>query len=232
MRITVNARLRAAFILLATLALSAYALAADAPPLKPPPGARVAVVVFEDLQCPECARAYPLVMDAANAHKVPVVLHDFPLPRHNWSFEAAVWARYFESTSAALGHDFRKFIYANQAQISRDNLPQWVRRFGDQNGSPVPPVADPEGKLAEKVRADFALGQRLGVEHTPTIWVVSNDSSSSPLVEEVKDREQVGQMIENMLQKAPAARPAPNVSPQKGSAPKKSSAKNIRKAGS
>jgi protein-disulfide isomerase len=232
MRITINARFRAAVILLAALALSACALAADASLLKPPPGARVAVVVFEDLQCPECARAYPVVMDAASAHKVPVVLHDFPLPRHNWSFEAAVWARYFESTSAALGRDFRKFIYANQAQISRDNLQQWVKRFADQNGSPVPLVADPEGRLAEKVKSDFALGQRLGVEHTPTIWVVSNNSSSPPLVEEVKDREQMGQMIESMLQKAPPARPAPNVSPQKGSAPKKRSAKKIRKAGS
>jgi len=232
MRITVNARSRAAHILLAALALSAYTLAADASQLKPPPGARVAVVMFEDLQCPECARAYPLVMDAASAHKVPVVLHDFPLPRHNWSFEAAVWARFFESTSPALGHDFRRFIYANQAQISRDNLQQWVKRFADQNGSPVPLVVDPEGNLAEKVKSDFALGQRLGVEHTPTIWVVSNDSSLPPLVEEVKDREQLGQMIESMLKKAPPARPAPNVSPQKGSAPKKSSAKKIRKAGS
>jgi protein-disulfide isomerase len=232
MRITVNARFCAALILLATLVLSAHALAADSSPLKPPPGARVAVVVFEDLQCPECARAYLLVMEAASAHKVPVVLHDFPLPRHNWSFEAAVWARYFESTSADLGHAFRKFIYANQAQISRDNLQQWVKRFGDQNGSPVPPVVDLAGKLAEKVKSDFALGQRLGVEHTPTIWVVSNDSSSPPLVEEVKDREQLGHMIESMLQKAPPARPVPNVSLQKGSTPKKGSAKNIRKAGS
>jgi protein-disulfide isomerase len=232
MQITIHARPSAASILLIALVLSIHAQAADASLLKPPPGARVAVVVFEDLQCPECAHAYPLVMEAASARKVPVVLHDFPLPRHNWSFEAAVWARYFELTSAALGHEFRKFIYANQPQISKDNLLQWVKRFGDQNSALLPPAADPEGKLAEKVKADFALGQRLGVEHTPTIWVVGNNSSSPPLVEEVKDSEQVGQMIESMLKKAPPARPAPNVSPQKGPTPKKGSAKNIRKAGS
>jgi protein-disulfide isomerase len=215
-----RARFDVALILLIALVLSASALAADAPLLKPPPGARVAVVMFEDLQCPDCARAYPLVLEAANAHKVPVVLHDFPLPRHNWSFEAAVWARYFDLTSVALGNEFRKFIYANLAQISKDNLQQWVKRFGDENRSPLPPVADPEGKLAEKVKADFALGQRLGVEHTPTIWVVSNGSSSVPLVEEVKDREQLGQMIESMLRKAPPAAPATSPSPKKRSAAK------------
>ena len=222
----------AAFMLLITMALSAGAQAADTSFLKPPPGARVAVVVFEDLQCPECAHAYALVWETANAHRVPVVRHDFPLPRHNWSFEAAVWARYFELTSAALANEFRKFIYANQAQVNRDNLQQWVKRFADQNSSPLPLVPDPEGKLAERVKADFVLGQRLGVERTPTIWVVSNGDRSPPLVEEVKDRDQIGQMVESMLRKAPPARPAQSVSPQKGAAPKKSSAKNNKKAGS
>src|SRR5258707_12805403 len=74
-------------------------LAADASVLKPPPGAKVAIVVFEDLEGPDCANAYPLVWEAANAHKIPVVLHDFPFPRHNWSSEAAEWARNFERNS-------------------------------------------------------------------------------------------------------------------------------------
>lgn len=226
-----KSRLNAASITLITLALSAWAVAADASLLKPPPGAKVAIVMFEDLECPECARAYPLVWAAAIAHKVPVVLLDFPLPRHNWSFEAAVWARYFDQTSANLGNEFRRFIYANQVQINKDNLQQWVLKFGDENKAPLPLAKDPDGKLAEKVRADYALGQRIGVEHTPTIWVISNGGVSQPLVEEVKDPDQLNQMVEGMLRKAPPARPAKSVSPQPGAAPKKSTAKNTRKAG-
>jgi protein-disulfide isomerase len=226
-----KSRLNAAYITLITLALSAGAFAADASQLKPPPGAKVAIVMFQDLECPECARAYPLVWETANAHKVPVVLLDFPLPRHSWSFEAAVWARYFDQTSASLGNEFRRFIYASQVQINKDNLQQWVQKFSDENKAPLPLAKDPGGKLAEKVRADFALGQRIGVEHTPTIWVVSNGGASQPLVEEVKDRDQMNQMIEGMLKKAPPARPAKSVSPQPGAAPKKSTAKNTRKAG-
>ncbi|MGH9548901.1 MAG: DsbA family protein [Terriglobales bacterium] len=41
-------------------------------------------MVFEDLQCPDCRRAAPLVEEAARTYKIPVVRHDFPLPMHNW----------------------------------------------------------------------------------------------------------------------------------------------------
>lgn len=224
-----KSRLTAASITLITLALSAGAVAADASLLKPPAGARVAIVMFEDLECPECARAYPLVWEAASTHKVPVVLHDFPLPRHNWSFEAAVWARYFDLTSVALGNEFRKFIYANQVQINKDNLQHWVQKFGDENKAPLPVAKDPGGKLAEQVRADFGLGQRIGVEHTPTIWVVSNGGVSQPLVEEIKDREQLNQIIESMLRKAQSAQPAKTAPATSPARKKKSAAKAQRK---
>jgi protein-disulfide isomerase len=196
-----------AITLAALSALSWSAGPVDASVLKPPPGAKAAVVVFADMECPECATAYPLVREAADAHKIPVMLYDFPLPRHNWSFAAAVWARYFDTQdtkSVKIGNEFRRYIYANQKQVSRDNLQQWVQKFADEHKIALPPVNDPEGKLAQKVKADYALGQRIGVEHPPTIWVISNGSVSQPLVEEVKDRE-LNQLIEDVLRKASPA---------------------------
>src|ERR1041385_9207772 len=91
-----------------------------------------------------------------------------------------------------------------------DNLQQWVQKFGEENKIPVPSVHDPDGKLTDKVKADFALGQRIGVEHTPTLWVVSNSTISQPLVEEVKDRDQLNRMIEDVLARAsPSTTKAP-----------------------
>src|SRR5262249_33314601 len=107
---------------LSALALSARA--GDASILKPPAGVKAAIVVFEDLESPESAGVYALVLEAADMHKIPVMRYDFPLPRHNWAFAAAVWARYFDSQgmkSAKLGDEFRRYVYANQKQISRDN---------------------------------------------------------------------------------------------------------------
>lgn len=186
-------------------ALFASAFAADATLLKPPRGAEVAIVIFQDLQCADCSKAYPVVWETADAHKIPVVLHDFPLPMHNWAFEAAVWARYFDKTSAGLGNEFRKFIYANQIQITRENLLQWTQKFAAGNKTAVPQEKDPDGKLSFLVKADYLLGQRIGVEHTPTIWVVSNSGVSQPLVEEVKIREKLEQMIDMLSKAQPVA---------------------------
>lgn len=213
------------------VARSVSALSADATQLKPPRGAEVAIVMFEDLQCADCSKAYPVVWETANAHKIPVVLHDFPLPMHNWAFDAAVWARYFDKASADLGNEFRKFIYANQIQITRDNLPQWAQRFAAENKTTVPSEKDPNGKLADLVRADYLLGQRIGVEHTPTIWVVSNSGVSQPLVEEVKVREKLEQMISDVLNKAQSAAAAKVNSPAKAGVRKKNIVKIPKKAG-
>src|ERR1700722_4677169 len=61
----------------------------NAKALRPPVGARVAIYEFEDLECPDCARANPLLKEAAAKYNIPWVRHDFPLPFHTWSFDAA-----------------------------------------------------------------------------------------------------------------------------------------------
>ena len=102
--------------LILAIALSLVASLASAqnvdPALRPPKGAQVALVVFEDLQCPDCRRAAPLVEEAARTYKIPVVRHDFPLPMHNWSYDAALIARYFDTHSKQLGNDFRDYIFS------------------------------------------------------------------------------------------------------------------------
>lgn len=218
-------------VVISLFVLSNSAFAADATLLKPPHGAAVAIVMFEDLQCADCSKVYPVVWETANAHKIPVLLHDFPLPMHNWAFEAAVWARYFDKTSADLGNEFRKFIYANQTQITRDNLQQWTQKFAAENKTDVPSEKDPDGKLSALVKADYLLGQRIGVEHTPTIWVVGNSGVSQPLVEEVKVREKLEQMMNDMAGKAQPVAAVKVNSSAKAVVRKKSIVKNPKKAG-
>jgi protein-disulfide isomerase len=196
-----------AFAALAFAALSIAAYAADGSSLKPPAGARVAIVMFEDLECPDCAHAYPVVWDTANAHHVPVVLHDFPLTMHPWSFDAAVYARFFDAKSEKLGNDFRGYIFSNQPQITKDNLRQYVDKFANDNKTPLPFALDPDGKLKDKVIADRNLGTQINLLHTPTIFVVGNGGAATPAVE-VTDRSQLGQIVDDMLAKAPPAKTA------------------------
>jgi protein-disulfide isomerase len=171
----------------------------DPAALKPPAGQRVAIVEFEDLECPDCARANPLLMDASAKYGIPWIRHDFPLPFHNWSFQAAVNARFFDSKSSALGNDYRNYIFANQISIETlDQLRDWTQKFAAAHGVAMPFAVDPMGKLTNEVKADYALGQKIGIEHTPTIWVVTNGSHAAPFVE-VVDRSKLYQLIDQAL---------------------------------
>lgn len=190
----------------AALALLSVAAAAEADgsKLKPPAGHNVAIVVFEDMQCPDCRRAAPLVEDVGRAHGVPVVHYDFPLPMHNWAFDAHVWQRYFRTQAKELGEKFRMFIFQNQEQLSPQNLKEYVQRFARENNVKLPFVLDPQGKLAAAVKADYRLGQQINIEHTPTIFVVTNQNVGKPFIE-VVDRSQLFELVGQMKRAADAA---------------------------
>ncbi|MGA7358995.1 MAG: thioredoxin domain-containing protein [Candidatus Sulfotelmatobacter sp.] len=168
------------------------------PALRPPKGAQVAIVIFEDLQCPDCRRAAPLVEEAGRTYKIPVVRHDFPLPFHNWSYDAAIIARYFDTHSKELGNEFRDYIFANQLEITPQNLRGFAEKFAAEHKVDLPFVVDPDGKLAALVNADKELGKSINLQHTPTLYVVSNKRSGKPFVE-VVDRSQLYALIDSMM---------------------------------
>jgi protein-disulfide isomerase len=171
----------------------------DASALKPPPGARVAIIEFEDLECPDCARANPLLKDAAAKYNIPWVRHDFPLPQHNWSFQAAVNARFLDTKSKTLGNDYRDQVFANQQSIETpDELQQFTQRFASSHGVALPFAIDPMGRLSQLVKDDRDLGQRIGIEHTPTIWIVTSAPGAPPF-SEVIDRGRLFQMIDTAI---------------------------------
>jgi protein-disulfide isomerase len=195
-------RLMPRFVALVVITLCLVAglplLGEDVPEaLRPPKGAQVALVVFQDLQCPMCGRTAPLLEMAARTYKIPLIQHDFPLPVHNWSFDAAVLARYFDTQSKDLGNAFRATVFEHQLEINPQNLRAFAERFAAEHKSGVPFVVDPDGKLARLVKADKDLGVSLHVDHTPTIWIVSNKRPGNPYVE-VKDNSQLYVMIDAM----------------------------------
>jgi len=198
----------AALLLLATAGAASAQFAPPSPgtqvrdpsALHPPAGARVAIVEFEDLECPDCARANPLLKEAATNYKIPWIRHDFPLPFHNWSFNAAVNARWFDTKSKALGDEYRDQVFANQPSIvSPEVLREFTQKFADSHKIALPFAMDPQGTLATQVKADYALGQRIGIEHTPTIWVVTASNSRGAPFVEVVDRSKLYELIDQAM---------------------------------
>jgi protein-disulfide isomerase len=165
--------------------------------LKPPKGAKMAIVVFEDLQCPECARTHPVIGEAAKKYKIPVVTYDYPLPMHNWSYKAALIARYFETQSNQLGSEFRDAVFKNQQDITPQNLQAFAEKFAHDHNTDLPFAIDPQGKLAAAIQADKDLGTRVGLNHTPTIYVVTSKTSGTPY-QEVADRTQLFATIDRL----------------------------------
>jgi protein-disulfide isomerase len=166
--------------------------------LRPPKGAQVAIIVFEDLQCPMCRRTEPLVEQASKTYKIPLVLHDFPLPMHNWSYQAAVMARFFDTHSKALGNEFRDYCFENQLEINPQNLRGYADKFAAEHKVDLPYLIDPDGKLAAQVNADRDLGKAIKLDHTPTVYIVSNRNTSKPYIE-VKDNSQLYATIDVMM---------------------------------
>ena len=188
-------------------------------PLHPPAGARVAIIEFADLECPDCARANPLLKQASEQYKIPWVRHDFPLPQHDWSFQAAVNARWFDTKSKKLGEEYRDAVFAHQNEITvisgegtydgskgLPNLHAFTEKFAADHNIAMPFVIDPQGKLAALVKADYALGQSIGIQHTPTIWVVTNSTKGTPFVE-VVDRTKLYSMIDDALAETKGSAP-------------------------
>ncbi len=166
--------------------------------LRPPKGSQVAIVVFEDLQCPMCRRTAPIVEQASKTYKIPVVRHDFPLPMHNWSYQAAVMARLFDTHSKAMGNEFRDYIFENQLEVNPQNLRSYAEKFAAAHKVDLPFVIDPAGKFAAQVNADRDLGKAIKLDHTPTVYIVSSRNPSKPYVE-VKDNSQLYLTIDAVM---------------------------------
>ena len=169
--------------------------AADGSQVPLPDGVDLAIVVFEDLQCPDCARAHPELLKASEALNVPLVIHDFPITRHVWAFPAAILARWFTAQSPALGVEFRRFIFEHQRDLRPDNLRQYGEQFAARHRLTLPADVDPDGRLQALVQADFDLGMMIKLEYVPLIFVTRRDGAASRAVE-VTDLARLGETVE------------------------------------
>jgi protein-disulfide isomerase len=181
--------------------------------IKPPAGAKVAVYEFQDLECPACSHAFPIVHEAVAHYNIPLIERDFPLNGHIWSMEAAIWARYLQDkVSPKMGDDYRGAVFAAQTSInSKDDMLNFTRRFFQTHGVQMPFVPDPTGQLSREVIADRSLGEKMGLQHTPTIFVCTQHAWV-----QVTDVSMLYQTIQEMISQA-GSEPAARTSAKKSS---------------
>jgi protein-disulfide isomerase len=77
-----------------------------------------------------------------------------------------------DKVSPKMADDYRGAIFAAQAGIdSKDDMLSFTRKFFQSHNLQMPFVPDPTGQFTKEVEADRTLGEKLGVQHTPTIIV-------------------------------------------------------------
>ena len=139
-------------------------------------GSPVRVIVYEDLQCPDCAN-FRVMLDKQILPKygdrVEFVHRDFPLAKHAWARRAAIVARFFTEKDAKLGLEYRRHTMATQDGATANNFKDRVAEFARQHGiKPEEALAALDNPhYAELVEKDYQEGVGRGIVHTPTALV-------------------------------------------------------------
>ena len=136
----------------------------------------VRVLIYEDLQCPDCAD-FRTMLDQQLLPRYAATVRfehrDFPLAKHAWARKAAIAARFFEEAQPGLGAVYRKYALANLRNINLDNFNAMLSQFAAGHGvDPAQAVAalgDP--RLAALVEKDYQEGVARGIAKTPTVLV-------------------------------------------------------------
>jgi protein-disulfide isomerase len=136
----------------------------------------VRVIVYEDLQCPDCADFRTMLDERLLPRYSSTVRfehRDFPLLKHAWARQAAIAARHFEEARPGLGLAYRKYAMTHLREITAANFNERLSQFAKDHGAdPTKAVAalgDPG--LASLVEEDYQEGVARGIAKTPTVLV-------------------------------------------------------------
>lgn len=140
-----------------------------------PADAPVTIVEFGDLECPACKAAQPQISKLMQEEpKMKLIFQNFPLESvHKW---ALLGAKYIDCVSQQGSDATFKFIaavYEHQGEITADTADAALKSFAKEAG------ADPDAVTAcvakpetlARVRQSIALGEKLGVNSTPTFFI-------------------------------------------------------------
>jgi protein-disulfide isomerase len=149
-----------------------------------PENAPVLIVVFDDLECPFCARSnenlFPAVPDRYK-DQVRIVYRDFPLDQHPWAMRAAVDANCVAAQSGTGYWNLIDYIHAHAGEIGTPE------KTVDKAKAQLDTLAREEGKkqqvdgakldacLAKQdtsiVRKSMLDAEVLGVQATPALFI-------------------------------------------------------------
>lgn len=156
--------------------------------------AKVTITVFDDFQCPYCARLVPTLEQvlAAYPKQVRLVFKHFPLSMHKFANTAAIAS--IAARNQGKFWEMHDQLFANFSSLTDGKIRELAESVGLDMKRFDRDVANPA--LQQEVAADMQLGTTAGVRGTPAVYVNGM---------QLKDRSYNGftQVIDGELKKAP-----------------------------
>ena len=199
-------------------------------PSRGPADAKVTVVNFDDLQCPYCARMHEQLFPSTQDHYkglVKFVYKDYPLLEiHPWAMHAAVDAACIGDQNGEAYWKFVDYVHAHGEEVSgtpHDMHASWktldklAHDEGERSKVDLTKLDACTSKQDETaVRASIKLGNSLGVNGTPTLFI--NGERISGVVPEPELRTAIDRALRDAGVQPPAnvaeAAKKPAISPQ------------------
>ncbi|AMV70641.1 Disulfide bond formation protein D precursor [Desulfuromonas sp. DDH964] len=133
------------------------------------PDAPVEMVIFDDFECPYCAKAVPLLKQVLEAYpgKVKLVFKNFPLKMHKNARAAAAAALAAERQGKFWPlHDL---LFENYNKLNS----QKIRELAEQAGLDLARFDQDRNDpaLQQVINADMQEGKKVGVRGTPTVFI-------------------------------------------------------------
>lgn len=164
--------------------------AAGPDPVAGNPQASVRVIIYQDLECPDCAQWHGVLESTIlpkYGKQVAFEFRDFPLRQHRWSFNAAVIARYFDTRSVPVGLAWRDYCFTHQDELTPDNLINRAAAWAAPHGvsrAQIEQVFSRSDLFAE-VQADLKRGETDHVQHTPTVLLDGKEATTPEGLEQM-----------------------------------------------
>jgi protein-disulfide isomerase len=171
-----------------------------------PANAPVLIVGFDDLECPFCAKMHQQLFPALTERykdQVQIVYRDFPLDQHPWAMRAAIDANCVAAQSPAGYWNLVDYIHAHANEMggdekslakANDTLDSLARDEGKRqklNADTLNACITKQDDTA--IKASMKLGESLGVDSTPALFI------NGEKIEGALPLEYVYRMIDNAL---------------------------------
>jgi protein-disulfide isomerase len=152
-------------------------------PFRGNPTARVTIVVFDDYQCPFCARMHQMLVEdilTTYGARVRIVYKDYPLSGHQWAMRASVDAHCLAAQNVDAFWAFTDYIHMHQKSLtlSHSFIKQYIA---------IDKVAEAQLRIFrldrralqlcisrqqdDEVQASIREGTELNVSSVPTLFV-------------------------------------------------------------